>query len=490
MARTQLVRCILLFLISLSYTSCFHATSRLHQSPQRQRRLYLYSTISEQQLSSLSEKLAGLNAATTGRQATRIIEDAGAKLWNTTRLSGSRRTSSAELRMLTKIDGDVAKELGIYGDKDTDRIAAALGAVVVGAMLSGVATAQALPGPPIFRFCAVWLCAFSPYIFLTVGLQLPSTMQWALVQTQRALFPSFRQRLLFHEAGHFLCGYLCGMPIEDYSANSIVNAVQFYPLSDKTRGPDLVKQLGFTPTTRGSKTGGKLFELDGNGKSTAEDEEGFMARAQREREQERDVAGRLVAEPNALSSEMDPRESWPYRGISHDTLDVLSVVSLGGVMAEMIEFGDGEGGYADLSQLQGLLAAAEPPLENDREEQDRVRWAAVQAYTILKLNHGALAALAEAIDRRETVPGCILAIEECLDPRGESEEFAARRADKPRGILDGYLRRPRIAKRQVVSSEPKDEEYTPLIDEDEVLALAAATTAGFLTLVLSGVLRI
>ena len=55
MARTQLVRCILLFLISLSYTSCFHATSRLHQSPQRQRRLYLYSTISEQQLFALRE---------------------------------------------------------------------------------------------------------------------------------------------------------------------------------------------------------------------------------------------------------------------------------------------------------------------------------------------------------------------------------------------------------------------------------------------------
>ena len=133
---------------------------------------------------SLSEKLAALNEATNGRQATRILSAAGAELWNTTRIvGGSRRMSPTEMKMLTKIDGDVAKKLGLNGDKDADRIAAALGAIVVGAMFSGVATAQFLPGPPIIRFCVVWLCAFSPYMFLTLGINLPSTMQWALVQT-------------------------------------------------------------------------------------------------------------------------------------------------------------------------------------------------------------------------------------------------------------------------------------------------------------------
>ena len=33
-------------------------------------------------------------------------------------------------------------------------------------------------------------------------------------------------------------------------------------------------------------------------------------------------------------------------------------MSLAGVMAEMIEYWDAEGGFADLSQLQGLLNAA------------------------------------------------------------------------------------------------------------------------------------
>ena len=162
-------------------------------------------------------------------------------------------------------------------------------------------------------------------------------------------------------------------------------------------------------------------------------------------------------------------------------------------MAEMIEFGDGEGGYADLSQLQGLLRAAEPPLES-REQQDRVRWAAVQSFTILKLYQGALVALADAMDRRETVAGCILAIEGCPDPRGESEEFAASRATKkPKGILEGYLIRPaKPSRRQVVASPSSEKggESAPLIDEDEVLTLAAATTVGFLVLVLSGALQI
>ena len=453
----------------------------------------------------LAEQLVGLDDATTGRQAAHIIENAGAKLWNSTQLTGSRRVSITEMRMLTKIDGDIAKEIGIYGDKDTDRLAAALGAVVIGAMFSGIATAQFLPGPPIIRFCVVWLCAFSPYIFLTLGINLPSTMQWALVLTQRTFFPSFRRRLLFHEAGHFLCGYLIGLPIENYSANSIVNAVQFYALAEKTRGSDLVKQLGFTPTTtrgNGMKENNPsvLLGLDGreSGNSKEVDLESFAGefrkRAAREREQERDAAGRLIVDPDqAIDPANDPRVVWPFRGIDHNTIDKLAVVSLGGVMAEMIEFGDGEGGYADLSQLQGLLAAAEPAFE-DREQQDRVRWAAVQSYTILKLYKGALCALVEAMDRQESVCGCISAIELCSDPRGETEEFRlahSRVADNQnKGIFDGYLRRNRglKASSRGVADRESQEHLGPLIDEGEVLWFASGTTALFLAAMISGVL--
>lgn len=38
--------------------------------------------------------------------------------------------------------------------------------------------------------------------------------------------------------------------------------------------------------------------------------------------------------------------------IDHDQADVLCGISLAGVVAESIKFGDGIGGFADLSQLQ------------------------------------------------------------------------------------------------------------------------------------------
>ena len=56
-------------------------------------------------------------------------------------------------------------------------------------MLSSVAALSFLPGPGLFRFCVVWLLAFMPYIFLTVGLNLPDTLQATIIQVQRIVLP-------------------------------------------------------------------------------------------------------------------------------------------------------------------------------------------------------------------------------------------------------------------------------------------------------------
>ena len=77
-------------------------------------------------------------------------------------LVGSRRVSPAEVRLVTRIDGDISEKLGIRGDRDVDRLGAALLGVVVASMLSSVAALEFLPGPGLFRFCVVWLLAFTP----------------------------------------------------------------------------------------------------------------------------------------------------------------------------------------------------------------------------------------------------------------------------------------------------------------------------------------
>uniref|UniRef100_A0A0C3T434 Peptidase M41 domain-containing protein n=1 Tax=Guillardia theta (strain CCMP2712) TaxID=905079 RepID=A0A0C3T434_GUITC len=170
-----------------------------------------------------------------------------------------------------------------------------------------------------------------PFAFLGMGLSVPGLLQLVLIQIRRAASQEYRERLLWHEAGHFLVGYCLGLPIAAYSADDpILNAVQFF------------------------------------------------------------------------DSEED--------SISHEFLDVLCAVSTAGVVAEAIRFGDAIGGYADFSQLQSFLYRSRPRL-NDREQQERVRWGCVAAFTILKNREESLKALIEAMSRKSSISQCILAIE-------------------------------------------------------------------------------
>ena len=46
-------------------------------------------------------------------------------------------------------------------------------------------------------------------------------------QGRRLVSKEFRQRLVYHEAGHLLVGYCMGIPVAEYQANdAILNAVQ------------------------------------------------------------------------------------------------------------------------------------------------------------------------------------------------------------------------------------------------------------------------
>ncbi len=54
----------------------------------------------------------------------------------------------------------------------------------------------------------------------------------------------------------------------------------------------------------------------------------------------------------------DPTTSWPFRGFDEATLDKLAVISVAGACAEILAYGNAEGGAADLVQLRRIYEAA------------------------------------------------------------------------------------------------------------------------------------
>ena len=203
-----------------------------------------------------------------------------------------------------------------------------------------------------------------------VGLGIGSTekLQAFLVSVQRQIFPVYRKRMVQHEAGHLLMAHLLGYPIAGYSTNAIKNAVEFYPLSDKDVGKDKAQMLGFDrktsraddnppKRTRPRTNDAPFFSPEGSGMEELETQSVF-----RNAKDYRDNPFLKIA------TEDQPRNSWPYRGFDHGTVDKLAVVSCAGVCAEIISFGFAEGGLADINQLQQILANAEPELsERDKE---------------------------------------------------------------------------------------------------------------------------
>eukprot|EP00960_Hanusia_phi_P078116 768782-Hanusia_phi.AAC.16 len=249
-----------------------------------------------------------------------------------------RRVSVGEVRLLTR---GLVKEgtFDLSGNNDLEILNVSFYTTLLSSMLLSTLAACFIPEYPnlpflqgdLLRYVVTFSLGSLPFAFLGMGLSVPGLLQLALIQIRRTVSAEYRERLLWHEAGHFLVGYCLGLPIAAYSADDpILNAVQFFDSEEEA--------------------------------------------------------------------------------ISHEFLDILCAVSTAGVVAEAIRFGDAIGGYADFSQLQSFLNRARPRL-NDKEQQERVRWGCVAAFTILKNREQSLEALIKAMSAKSSISQCILAIE-------------------------------------------------------------------------------
>jgi hypothetical protein len=366
-------------------------------------------------------KLNQCESGTAARQALESALDTKTSLYSSVKIlqgAAEKGISDAELAIQTKIRNNrytIMELIELNGDKDADRASLALLGIMVASVTSALVAEQNLPGPEIIRFLVVWIFSFSPLFFVGYGLATPEKLQTLLVSLQREIFPVYRKRMIQHEAGHFLMGHLLGMPVKGYATNAVKNAVEFYPLNDPQIGRDRVSLLGFTSSRTNDvvvnddppvNPDAPFFSKEGRGSEIVEKQSVFRN------------AKNYTENPFLkLPSANEPTNSWPFRGFDEETIDKLAVVSVAGVCAEILAFGNAEGGYADLSQLRQLFNSAQADL-TDRDMERRIRYSLGFTMSQLRLHLGALDALADAMARDASVAECVMIIESCENVSG------------------------------------------------------------------------
>jgi hypothetical protein len=229
--------------------------------------------------------------------------------------------------------------------------------------------------------------------------------------------------MLQHEAGHLLMAHLLGFPIAKYEANAVKNAVSFYPFADVDKGKSVANILGFDPPKvrlddriAVALNDKPYFSKEGSGRTQLQEQSVF-----------RETGKKNYTSFSKLPSDNDPSNAWPYRGFDDSALDKLSVVSVAGVCAEIIAFGNAEGGIADFSQLRQIFAAADSKMA-DREAENRIRFALGYTMSLLRRHLGVLDALADAMEQDASVAECVVAMEKCKDISGPIDYESQRRS--------------------------------------------------------------
>ena len=164
------------------------------------------------------------------------VESGDLKLWKSINL----RTFPVSLGMLEqrtagKITG---KSLGVTAeDVNLDDFKyATLGVTGVSTVLA-ILSLAVLPENIGAMFC--YFFAIIPIIFLGIGSSAPGIIAGAIASARGKADSREEQmdRICSHEAGHFLAGYCCGLPIKGYTVlDSGIPCVEFHPSSEGDTG--------------------------------------------------------------------------------------------------------------------------------------------------------------------------------------------------------------------------------------------------------------
>jgi hypothetical protein len=156
------------------------------------------------------------------------------------------QTFPVSLSMLEQRTGLTPEKIGLENTSvNLDDFKFATLWVLGGSSIGGVAALALLPPNIGATLCYVF--AIIPILFLGIGSSAPELIANTIAKvkgTAPAQVPVL-DRICQHEAAHFVCGYLCGLPITGYSVSDGVARVEFGVTNQKL-SPTEVAALSVT----------------------------------------------------------------------------------------------------------------------------------------------------------------------------------------------------------------------------------------------------
>jgi hypothetical protein len=264
-------------------------------------------------------------------------------------------------------------------------------------------------------------------IFLTLFLAFLDKLliNGAIFETiTRIVMPEYTTKIIKHEAGHFLCAYLLGCPVEGcvLSTWAALNDARF---------------------------GGKRTSVN---------------------------AGTSFFDAS-LSNEINGLQP-----LTRASIDRYSVIVMGGIAAEALNFGRADGGAGDEIALVSFLSNLNPRSGgamswNIHSIKNQARWGALQAVLLIREYRPCYDALVDALERGGNLGECVYAIENAAKENGLpsiSERPLGYIVDE--GLYGEWVTEPRkgnasIDDSAVIAKVPLDDEISEKTNDDDLISL-------------------
>ena len=271
-----------------------------------------------------------------------LKKDGKVSRWNSSLMDIRSTTSKADLQFISRNSFSSLNyfEDIIAGARISQQQGSAEVPFITVSVVSLLLSAIVIPLSPIPEWSKNvfgLLFLLMPFLLITTNLVAPGIYQFILKRNSETTTKDLNERILYHEAGHFLAGYLCGIPVISYDVT-------------------------------GDRDAGTTIALDISENAT--------------------VAENLEALRNKSGN--------------------LLVVSMAGMVAETLRFGDSRGGAEDLLFATEILRLLQVP---SIEKEGSLRWAVMKALLLLRINRDALDRVADEMRAAASIASCISTIE-------------------------------------------------------------------------------